>query len=128
MPISRLALPLTILLLVPFGSCGSSDPKEASMQTQVQLMDKVAQALESVTSKETAQKAVQTIKDLVPQMKAAAQSLKGLGEPSKELLDKYKPEFEAAKKRIQEAVVRLAQYGPEGMQVLQEMMQASGDL
>ncbi|MBL8901332.1 MAG: hypothetical protein JNM84_27140 [Planctomycetes bacterium] len=110
------------LLLVALPACSSDSPQEANMKAGLGVLDQMVAALEKVSSKETAQKAVETIKGLVPQMKKLAEAGKSLGEPAKELEAKYKPQMEALQKRMLEAMGKLMSY-PEEAEAIGKAMQ-----
>lgn len=118
-PSFRTAAPTLALFLA---ACGGGSPQEQNMKAGMDLMDQMVTALEKVSSKETAQKAVEVMKGLAPQMKKLAEAGKALGEPAKELKDKYEPRMKALQERMMKAMQNLMSY-PEEMKAIGEVME-----
>ncbi|MBK9386273.1 MAG: hypothetical protein IPN34_15790 [Planctomycetes bacterium] len=121
---SSLRLAPLALLLAVLPACSSDSPQEANMKAGLGVLDQMVAALEKVSSKETAQKAAETIKGLVPQMKKLAEAGKALGEPAKELKDKYEPQMKALQERMMAAMGKLMSYPEEAEAIGKSMQEA----
>lgn len=107
-------------------ACGGS-PQEEAMKSTVTVMDKMVAALEKVTSPETAKQAADTIKGLVPEMNKLVEAGKALGEPAKELKDKYEPQLMELKKRMMAAMGKLANYPEQANEIAEAMSKIEKD-
>jgi hypothetical protein len=118
---ATLALTMPIALV----SCGGDSPEKITADS-IALMGKLGDALGGITDKASAEAAVEKVKALTSEIKDLKARMDKVGKPSaeveKQLEEKFKPQLEAAQKKMMEGFTKAAAAGPEAMQSLQSAM------
>ena len=100
-----------LLVLFVFTAVGCGDSHESATEDAVGIMDEMAEILESIEDKDSAEKANDRLKDLAKDAEKIVARMEELGKPDKEMEAKLKEEFEddikALQKRVDAALKRI---------------------
>jgi len=115
------------------GSCSAeasaASKQESLMQQSLDLMNELADEFDKMTDADTAKAAVAKIEQLADELIKVAEQGEKLGEPSQELVDKFKAKAEAAGQRMGAAMMKIMT-NPEAagaMEALTEKLQKIGE-
>ena len=112
------------------GTTFAADPYETIAEEALVQMDRMANAVLSVTDKATADKAVAELLSVADDLKKIAAKAKGLGQPSDEIKAKIEAKMKAKTEEIQKKMetvpASLAKAGPEAAEVLGKGMEKFG--
>jgi len=123
--LTRIAAVLLVAVL-PFALTGCGDSHEKAAGDMVSLMNRLADTLDTVKDKASAEAAKDKLKAIGTEMKEMKARMDKLGKPSeakeKELKEKYEKELTAATTRIMGASMKIAAAGPEAAEILKDVM------
>jgi hypothetical protein len=114
-----------LALSLPFALASCGDSHDKAMKDMVSGMNKLADTMEGITDKASAEAAKDKLKSLEEEMKAIKARMDKLGKPSgdaeKTLKEKYEKDLEAAMKRMMGAAMKAATAGPEVQEALKSI-------
>lgn len=126
----KFTLALTAAFSLLLSGTSHAATHESVADAAIVQMDRMANAVISVTDKATAEKAVAELMSVTEELKKIAPSAKGLGEPSAEVKEKIMLKMKAKQEEIQKKMetvpAQLQKAGQEAAQVLMKGMAGFG--
>ena len=121
---------ITSALAIALSGCGGGDTHQKVADDVFKVMERMSNAMGSITDKASAEKAVAEMKTVAGDMKSLGERAKKLGEPSgevkTELEASMKAKTEELQKKMAGSMMKIAAAGPEAMEVLQAGMKEIG--